>query len=359
MHAAANISQLVPGTLPIRVRGISLRASLTRKERKGPIMLVHAIPTNASYEFACDVRAGLTRQGQKELPSKYFYDEVGSALFEVICHLPQYGLTRADERLLRRHGSEIVDRLAGSVAVAELGSGSGKKTRWILEALCRRQRTSYYPIEISHSALAMCARELSDIDSISILGFEREYLDGLLEVAASRRPGQHLLVLFLGSTIGNFDRAAGVNFLREVRRILEPGDSMLLGTDLEKSVAELTAAYDDSLGVTAAFNLNLLARINRELGADFDLDQFEHVARVNCEMRRVEMHLRSRRRQSVNIPEAELLVEFRDGETIWTESSHKYSQEEVFEIARASGFFCEAQWIDEEWPFAESLLVAE
>ena len=322
-------------------------------------MLTHAIPANATFEFAADVRAGLTHPQQKELPSKYLYDDVGSALFEVISFLPEYGLTRADERLLRRHASDIVQRLATPVAVAELGSGSGKKTRWILEALCRRQRTSYYPIEISRTALAMCARELSDIDSISILGFEREYLDGLLEVAAKRRPGQHLLVLFLGSTIGNFDRAAGVNFLREVRHILEPGDSMLLGTDLEKSTAQLTAAYDDSLGVTAAFNLNLLARINRELGADFDLNQFEHVARINCEARRVEMHLRSRRRQSVNIPEAELLIEFHDGETIWTESSHKYSQEEVFEIARASGFFCEAQWIDEEWPFAESLLVAE
>jgi L-histidine N-alpha-methyltransferase len=322
-------------------------------------MLTHAITTNATFEFAADVRAGLTHPQQKELPSKYLYDDVGSSLFEVISFLPEYGLTRADERLLRRHAPDIVERLATPVAVAELGSGSGKKTRWILEALCRRQRTSYYPIEISHTALAMCARELGDIDSISILGFEREYLDGLLEVAAKRRPGEHLLVLFLGSTIGNFDRAAGVNFLREVRHILQPGDSMLLGTDLEKSAAELTAAYDDSLGVTAAFNLNLLARINRELGADFDLSQFEHVALINREARRVEMHLRSRRHQVVNIPEAELLTDFHEGETIWTESSHKYSQEEVFDIACAAGFLCEAQWVDEEWPFAESLLVAE
>jgi L-histidine N-alpha-methyltransferase len=324
-----------------------------------PTMLTHAITPSATLEFAADVRAGLTHPDQKELPSKYLYDDVGSALFEVISFLPEYGLTRADERLLRRHAPDIVQRLPTPVAVAELGSGSGKKTRWILEALCRRQSTSYYPIEISHTALAMCARELGDIDSISILGFEREYLDGLLEVAAKRRPGQHLLVLFLGSTIGNFDRAAGVHFLHEVRRILEPGDSMLLGTDLEKSAAELTGAYDDSLGVTGAFNLNLLARINRELGADFDLDQFEHVARLNCEARRVEMHLRSRRRQRVSIPAAELLVEFQSGETIWTESSHKYSREEVLETARASGFFCTAQWIDEEWPFAESLLIAE
>jgi L-histidine N-alpha-methyltransferase len=322
-------------------------------------MLVHAITANISYEFADDVRTGLTTAGQKELPSKYLYDDVGSALFEVICHLPEYGLTRADERLLQRHSHDIVERLATPIAVAELGSGSGRKTRQLLEALCRRQRTRYYPIEISRSALVMCERELSDIDSISILGFEREYLDGLLEVAAQRRPGQHLLVLFLGSTIGNFDRAAGVQFLAKVRRILQPGDSLLLGTDLLKSHAQLLAAYDDELGVTAAFNLNLLARINRELDADFDLAHFEHVAKINHEARSVEMHLRSMCRQSVNISAAELTVEFGDGETIWTESSHKYSPEEVIDMAHTTGFRCEAQWIDEQWPFAENLLIAE
>ena len=322
-------------------------------------MLVHAITTNAAYEFASDVRAGLTRAGQKELLSKYLYDDVGSALFEVISRLPEYGLTRADERLLRRHASEIVDRLATPVAVAELGSGTGKKTRWVLEALCRRQRTFYYPVEISRSALAMCERELRDIDSISIVGFEREYLDGLLEVAALRKDGQHLFVLFLGSTIGNFDRPAGVKFLAEVRRILERGDSLLLGTDLEKPSPQVLAAYDDELGVTAAFNLNLLARISRELDADFDLRQFSHLARINHEARSVEMHLRSKRRQMVSIPAAELDVEFLEGETIWTESSHKYSTEEIFQMARDAGFCCEAQWVDEEWPFAENLLTAE
>jgi len=322
-------------------------------------MLVHAIPSNATYEFAADVRAGLARRGQKELPSKYLYDNVGSALFEVISHLPEYGLTRADERLLRRHADEIVDRLAGPVAVAELGSGSGKKTRWLLEAFCRRQRTSYYPVEISHSALVMCERELSDIDAISIVGFEREYLEGLLEVAAYRKSGQRLFVLFLGSTIGNFDRPAGLKFLAEVRRILEPGDSLLLGTDLEKPTAQLLRAYDDELGVTGAFNLNLLARVNRELNADFDLSQFAHVARINHDARSVEMHLQSKRRQSVSIPAAEIVVEFLEGETIWTESCHKYSAEEIVETARHAGFRCEMQWIDEEWPFAENLLIAE
>src|SRR5438876_1926713 len=204
-------------------------------------MLVHAITANATDEFAADVRSGLSR-AQKELPSKYLYDDVGSALFEVISHLSEYGLTRADERLLRRHAREIVDRVPGHVAVVELGSGSGKKTRWLLEPLCRRRPTCYFPIEISRAALARCERELGDIDSISIVGFEREYLDGLLEIAAQRNKGEHLLILFLGSTIGNFDRAAGINFLREVRRILEPGDTMLLGTDLEKSMAQLMGA---------------------------------------------------------------------------------------------------------------------
>ncbi len=153
--------------------------------RRQNFMLTHAITADPVYEFASEVRAGLMKPGQKELPSKYLYDDVGSALFEVISVLPEYGLTRADERLLGRYASEIVERLPLPLMVAELGSGSGKKTRWILKALCRRQHTSYFPIEISRTALAMCARELGDIESMSIVGFEREYLDGLLRVGAT------------------------------------------------------------------------------------------------------------------------------------------------------------------------------
>jgi L-histidine Nalpha-methyltransferase len=326
---------------------------------KRHFMLTHAVTADSVSAFASEVRAGLTREGQKELPSKYLYDDVGSALFEVISALPEYGLTRADERLLRRHAHDIVARLPMPVAVAELGSGSGKKTRWILEALCRRQHTSYFPIEISRKALAMCARELGDIESISIVGFEKEYLDGLLEVVARRRKGQHVMVLFLGSTIGNFDRPAGIKFLQEMRRILEPGDSLLLGTDLEKPIPQLIAAYDDPIGVTAAFNLNLLARINRELDANFALDRFTHEARFNQHARSVEMHLRSQREQTVTIPACDFSVTLRDGETIWTESSHKYAAPEVLEIAAKAGFYCQAQWIDHDWPFAENLLIAE
>ncbi|MFI5056594.1 MAG: L-histidine N(alpha)-methyltransferase [Candidatus Acidiferrales bacterium] len=322
-------------------------------------MRTRSLPERHVSEFAADVRASLTKRGQRELPSQYLYDEVGSALFEAICVLPEYGLTRADARLLKRYANEIVERLPSPVQVAELGSGSGKKTRWILEALSRRQKTYYYPIEISPSALEACAKELGQIDLVSIVGHERPYLEGLRDVAEGREEDDHLLVLFLGSTIGNFDRDAAEKFLRSVREILFPGDALLLGTDLEKSVAVQLLAYDDPAGVTAAFNLNLLARINRELGADFDLSCFHHEARWNTAERRIEMHLRSICRQEVEIPAAGLRVTLDEDETIWTESSHKYRPEDAIAMAERTGFRCEGQWIDEEWPFAQNLLIAE
>jgi uncharacterized SAM-dependent methyltransferase len=166
-------------------------------------------------------------------------------------------------------------------------------------------------------------------------------------------------VLFLGSTIGNFDRTAGEDFLREVREILQAGDALLLGTDLEKDAATQLLAYNDPAGVTAAFNLNLLARINRELGADFDLSSFRHEARWNYEERRIEMHLRSMRRQCAKVPSSTLRMMLNEGETIWTESSHKYRPDDVVRMAERTGFRCEGQWVDGEWPFAQNLLVVE
>jgi L-histidine N-alpha-methyltransferase len=314
--------------------------------------------TTALASFAEDVCAGLCRAGQKELPSKYLYDDVGSALFDVISGLPEYGLTRAGERLLRRHADDILDRITPPVVVAELGCGNGKKTRWILQALSRRQSTTYYPIEISAAALERCELELSQLDAVSVVGFEKEYLDGLLEVTARRQPGQRLLLLFLGSTIGNFDRPAGEAFLRELRRLLNPDDALLLATDLVKPVPQILLAYDDPIGVTAAFNLNLLARINRELGADFDLVRFRHEARYDEREQRVEMHLRSLRAQRVSIPAAGVTVSFEAGETIWTESSHKFRPEEIPGMAQKAGFECVAQWVDREWPFAQNLFLA-
>jgi dimethylhistidine N-methyltransferase len=322
-------------------------------------MLTTAIAALPLSKLALDVRAGLSKPGQKELPCSYFYDEVGSALFEVITHLPEYGLSRAGERLLRKHASALASQMRAPAVVAELGCGSGRKTRWLLEAISRRRNLTYCPIEISATALAMCKHQLDNLDSLTFVGFEREYLDGLEEVSALRPPDEPLLVLFLGSTIGNFFRSQGVHFLQQVRRNLLPGDSLLLATDLEKPVRKLLLAYDDPLGVTAAFNLNLLARLNRELEADFRLDMFRHVARYNREERRVEMHLQSISEQTVTIPGAGFAVTLKRGETIWTESSHKYNLAEILQMAHESGFRCDAQWLDEEWPFAHTLLTAE
>jgi L-histidine Nalpha-methyltransferase len=310
-------------------------------------------------DFATEVRAGLTGPGQKELPSKYLYDQVGSALFDVITALPEYGLTRAGERLLRQHAEAIIELLLpGPVIVAELGSGTGRKARWIVEALARHQRTVYHPIEISPTALEQCTKEMSQVPSVSVVGFEQSYLDGLLSVAASRRPKDRLLVLFLGSTIGNFDRDAGEGFLQEVRRVMAFGDALLLATDLEKPLAQLLPAYDDPLGVTAAFNLNLLARINRELAADFDLGSFRHHVRYDSSQRRIEMHLFSLRPQRISVPGADCSVWIDEGETIWTESSHKYRLNDIERMAASSGFRPTSQWVDQEWPFAQTLLIA-
>jgi L-histidine Nalpha-methyltransferase len=314
-------------------------------------------------EFAREVRAGLTRNGQKTLPCRYFYDGVGSALFDAITCLPEYGLTRADARLIQWHASEIVARVPARTVLAELGSGSGAKTRPILERLAARQvfqkdgAVLYFPIDVSPAALERCARELSPLGKV--IRLEANYLDGLEAVAEQRPADATLLLLFLGSTIGNFEPDAAIDFLAAVRSRLLPGDTLLLGADLVKPLEQLLLAYDDPAGVTAAFNLNLLGRINRELDADFNLRQFEHFARYDAEAQRIEMHLRSRSLQTITIREADLVVDFVPGETIWTESSHKFLPEQIAPMARASGFRLERQWIDCDWPFAESLLRAE
>jgi uncharacterized SAM-dependent methyltransferase len=192
----------------------------------------------------------------------------------------------------------------------------------------------------------------------SIFPIEDDYLGGMSEVASRRRTGERLLVLFLGSTIGNFEPAAASEFLAALRTWMCPGDALLVGTDLVKPVERLLAAYDDAAGVTAAFNLNLLARINRELDGDFNLRHFHHEARYQPGAQRIEMHLRSRDRQTVRIAKAEMCVEFAAGETILTEVCHKFRAGQIDALARTAGFHLERQWIDEEWGFAESLLVA-
>ena len=320
-------------------------------------------PSISSVEqFALDVREGLSRF-PKELPSRYLYDEVGSALFDVITLLPEYGLTRADERLLRRNAEAIALRLAPNLVVAELGSGSGRKTRPILQAICGLQRTvDYYAIDGSATALERCRKELAGVPGAYIHTLESFYEEGIEQVAQQRLDDQRLahqrlLVLFLGSSIGNFDRAEAAAFLAEIRSHLRSGDALLLGADLQKPIPQLLLAYDDPAGVTAAFNLNLLARINRELGADFDLRHFRHEARWRPDERRIEMHLCAMAAQEVTIPAAGCSVQFERGESIWSESSHKFTSAELGRMAKTAGFMVDAQWIDREWPFAENLWI--
>ena len=322
-------------------------------------MLALALDNQATLEFAADVRHFLSKTPQRELHSKYLYDDIGSTLFEVITLLPEYGLTRADERVLRKHASDIVACVRSPAIVAELGSGSGRKTRWILEALAKRDYTLYYPIDVSSAALHACRNELGPIDAVHIVDILGSYTDGLKEVTTRRTAGESLLVLFLGSTIGNFERGPAEDFLRQVRSLLAPGDSLLLGADLVKPIPQLLAAYNDPIGVTAAFNLNILARINRELEGNFNISNFRHEARYNNAERRVEMHLRSEVAQTINIRAADFQFRMWAGETIWTESSHKFSLAEIQQMARKTGFVCEQQWVDPDWPFAESLLRVE
>ncbi len=310
--------------------------------------------------FARDVAIGLSDPSQKWLPSKYLYDDLGSKLFEAITALPEYGLTRADARILSRYSDEIISAMPRKLVIAELGSGSGIKTRSVLEAAVRHGSgpLAYHPIDISSAAIEQCAHSLDGVRGVSVIPQVATYLDGLSRVANERDPEFSLLLLFLGSTIGNFDSIAAASFLRDVRELLRPGDALLLGTDLVKPLAQMVEAYDDPVGVTAAFNMNLLGRINRELDAGFNLRRFRHEARFNRSESRIEMHLVSLERQTVPVRAIGRSFGFEKGETIWTEGSRKFRRNEIGELARETGFVLKLQWTDAEWPFAESLLTA-
>jgi L-histidine N-alpha-methyltransferase len=313
-------------------------------------------PAAERSTFAQQVRQGLLDPQQKQLPCQYFYDTVGSALYDAICQLPEYGLWRADCRLLERHAHELAHRFGDRLAVAELGSGTGRKTRLLLERLVARARVTYFPIDLSAPALVQCRRHLADLVGLHITPVQQTYLDGLRHIVRACRD-RRLLVLFLGSTIGNLGREESQRFLAAVRRLLRPGDGFLLSADLVKPRAALVAAYDDPLGVTAAFNRNLLARINRELGANFPLGSFRHLVRYNESERRIEMYLQARRNLEVRVPAARLRVRFRRGETICTEHCHKYRTDELQAMGTQAGFAVAAQWLDGEWPFAQTLLI--
>jgi L-histidine Nalpha-methyltransferase len=325
------------------------------------------------HQFAEDLRRDLALT-PKQLQSKYLYDALGSSLFEAICRLPWYRITRAERGLLARHAPEIVARLcaprlgAGQAdkgaeplvpLIVELGCGSGEKIVILAEALqSAGARGRVHLIDISPQALEQSERTLGRLRHISVVGHRETYEVGLHYAAAARDGDHPVLVLLLGSNIGNFDMPAAHEFLRAIRGALAPGDALLLGADLVKPERELQLAYDDPLGVTAAFNRNLLVRINRELGGTFDLDAFAHVATWNPVHSRVEMHLESRADQRVTIAQAGLSVQFAKGERIWTESSYKYEPSQIDEMGRHAGFVTSERWIDDQARFALTLCTA-
>ena len=317
-------------------------------------------PATATIEardrFATDVRDYLTRR-PRQLPSRYLYDDLGSALFEAIGLLPWYPLTRAELRLLEAHARDILD--PGVTTVVELGAGSGLKLSALIRAAGpRRAALGVHVVDVSASALAQTRGALEGLERVAVTTREATYEAGLEDLARAPRDRGRALMLFLGSNIGNFDPPGRELFLRAMRGALRPGDGLLLGVDLVRSERELLLAYDDPLGVTAAFDLNLLARINRELDGDFDLDAFAHQAVWNRAESRVEMHLRSRRTQRVAVRGADLDLTLAEGETIWTESSYKYDVAGIVAMLERCGFAVGAQWVDPVDRFALTRAVA-
>ena len=302
---------------------------------------------------------GALREHPKRLPTAYLYDAVGSLLFEAICELPQYRIKRAEKGLLGAHAAELVSRLGGVGRIVELGSGSGDKLDLLLDALPREAPLDVAVVDISATALELSRQSMRRHPHVRLHTVEAQYGAGLAH-ATAERPGEgRTLVLFLGSNIGNFDPTSAAALLADIRAPLRAGDALLLGADLIKPEAELVLAYDDPVGVTAAFNKNLLQRINVELDADFDPRAFDHLALWNAEAGRMEMHLVSRVAQTAHVRALDLTVTLGANERIFTESSYKFAPEGIAELGRRAGFGVGAQWIDEEAHFASTLFVVE
>lgn len=312
------------------------------------------VPASLS-PLAAEVRRGLTAR-RKTLSPWIFYDAAGSALFERITALPEYYLTRAERDIFAEHADEIISLARGGAVngpplhILELGAGSAAKTGLLLAAAVRAQgQVVYQPIDVSASALAVAERNLeTGLPGVDVEPYVGDYTHGYDGLA--RPPGPRL-ALFIGSSVGNFEPADALNLLRDLRAQLRPGDSFLIGADLGKDPALLLPAYNDAQGVTAAFNKNALARINRELGGNFDLDAFAHDARWNRRLSRVEMHLVSLRRQTVRIAGLGLRIDFAAGEAIHTENSYKYSALRLNRLLRRAGFRPQAHWQDGECHF--------
>jgi L-histidine Nalpha-methyltransferase len=316
---------------------------------------LHRVAT-AGRSYRDDVRDGLTAV-RKSIPSRYFYDDLGSSLFEAICNLPEYYVTGAETELLRRHAADIAGASDAPPRIIELGSGNARKTRLLLDAIVRDgAEVEYVPVDIDPNMLEKSGRELLvEYPSLHVTAVCADFTQPSRALAALSGRGR-TLALFLGSTIGNFQPGPAAALLRDLKRILQPGDSILLGADLKKPNDVLHAAYNDALGVTAAFNLNVLLRINRELGGHFDLSAFAHRAFYDADQGRIEMHLVSLREQSVVIESLGTQISFTEGETIHTENSYKYDDADLTRMAADAGLVIEERWTDSQNWFADILL---
>lgn len=321
--------------------------------------VLHRAAASPSNSFADDVRRGLTARPKFLLPH-YFYDALGSALFSAICELPEYYVTRAEDEILLSRAAEIAAAFGPRVRLVELGSGSARKTRHLIDAILARQASlDFLPVDVDAGILGSSGHDLlNDYPRLSIDAICGDFRNPATLLRPYLPPSDaRTIVLFLGSSIGNLDPAAAGAMLSNLRTALAPGDALFLGADLRKSPSILEPAYDDALGVTAAFNLNLLGRINRELGGTFDLSAFAHRAYYNESEGRIEMHLVSREGQRVLIDGYE--ISFDEGESIHTENSYKYDDASLHALAEAGGFTIEQRWSDSSGYFADLLMVAE
>ena len=326
-------------------------AARSKQERLTTIVCESALRPDS---FAGEVRAGLTAS-PKSLPCRFFYDAEGSRLFEAISELPEYYLTRAGAEIMEERSGEVVAKLPRGATLIELGSGSSAKTRHLIERFLRRDgRLLYIPVDISRSMLEESAHALLDeFRGLEIIAVAGEYQEAMTHLRRDFGPPK--LILWLGSNIGNLDRPEAVEFLRCLRGLMAAEDRLLVGIDLRKEPGVLEAAYDDAQGITAQFNKNILARINRELGGEFDLGRFDHRARYNDGAGRVEIHLESTIAQTIPIAALDLAVRFEPGEMIHTENSYKYSPAEIGETAAAARLRVTEQWLDRKGQFSLNL----
>ncbi len=308
------------------------------------------LPEAANTPLGSEVYRGLTAH-PKTLSPWLFYDSQGSELFEQITELPEYYPTRTERSILSTHADQIVAAAAGceQITMIELGAGTATKTGLLLKAAVRRQsEVTYHAIDVSGSALDEAKRRIeAELEGVAVVPRVGDYTDGLGQIDAG---GQRRMVLYIGSSIGNFEPMDALQLLRDIRKELHRGEKLLLGVDMVKDPKILVNAYDDAAGVTAAFNKNVLVRINRELGANFKLDLFRHRARWNERCSRIEMHLESLIAQHVTIPVLELEVKLQRGETIHTENSYKFRDENVIQMLERADFHLSDHWTDErEW----------